>query len=438
MASINPLAVQLNETIEKHAPAVRALLSPRGERLFFPRGILFQSAEAKKKAHRFNATIGIAIEKGQPMHLSSIARHFQGLEPGEIYAYAPPTGRQDLREAWLAKMRRESPSLGDAPVSLPVVTNALTHGLSVAGDLFVGDGDVLLVPDKFWGNYRLIFETRLGGRIETFPFYEGKGFGVKALRAALAGGRTGARKAIVILNFPSNPTGYMPRPAEVDAIAEALVEAAGRAPVLAILDDAYFGLFHDDEAATESLFGRIAAADERLLAVRLDGATKEEFVWGFRTGFITYGIKGGGAALYDALIAKTAGAIRGSISNCPLPSQSIVLRALQDPSFAAERDAKRGILRERARVAKREALDPKYADLWDLYPFNAGYFLCVRVKGVDAEALRVHLLDAHGLGTISIGPEDLRIAFSSVEKEDIPAVFALVAQGIRELRATMG
>ncbi|MBN1422598.1 MAG: aminotransferase class I/II-fold pyridoxal phosphate-dependent enzyme [Planctomycetes bacterium] len=431
---MNPLAAKLNETIERHSPAVRALLAPRGERLFFPRGILFQSAEAKKKAHRFNATIGIAVEKGQPMHLASIARHFQGLEPGELYAYAPATGRPDLREAWLAKMRRENPSLGDAPVSLPVVTNALTHGLSVAGDLFVGEGDVLLVPDKFWGNYRLIFETRLGGRIETFPFYEGEGFGVKGLRAALAGGARG-RKTIVILNFPSNPTGYMPTPAEMDGIAETLVEAAGRAPLLAILDDAYFGLFHGDDAATESLFGRIASAGERLLAVRLDGATKEEFVWGFRTGFITYGIKGGAPELYEALVAKTAGAIRGSISNCPLPSQSIVLRALRDPAFAAERDAKRAILRERARVAKREALDPKYADLWDLYPFNAGYFLCVRVKGVDAEALRVHLLDAHGLGTISIGSEDLRIAFSSIEKEDIPAVFALVAQGIRELRA---
>ena len=40
---------------------------------------------------------------------------------------------------------------------------------------------------------------------------------------------------------------------------------------------------------TESLFGLLAGRHPNLLAVKLDGATKELFVWGLRCGFITFG-----------------------------------------------------------------------------------------------------------------------------------------------------
>ena len=40
---------------------------------------------------------------------------------------------------------------------------------------------------------------------------------------------------------------------------------------------------------TESLFGLLANLHPNLLAVKLDGATKELFVWGLRCGFVTFG-----------------------------------------------------------------------------------------------------------------------------------------------------
>ena len=48
------------------------MLSDLGKRLFFPKGILAQAAEAKEKAKRYDATIGIAREKGKPMFLPSV------------------------------------------------------------------------------------------------------------------------------------------------------------------------------------------------------------------------------------------------------------------------------------------------------------------------------------------------------------------------------
>ena len=60
---MNPLAVELNEQLSQHNPYVLEMLSDLGKNLFFPKGILTQSAEAKDKAHKYNATIGIATEK---------------------------------------------------------------------------------------------------------------------------------------------------------------------------------------------------------------------------------------------------------------------------------------------------------------------------------------------------------------------------------------
>jgi hypothetical protein len=54
---MNPLAVELNDVIQKANIHVYEMLSQVGKNLFFPKGILTQSAEAKEKAHKFNATI---------------------------------------------------------------------------------------------------------------------------------------------------------------------------------------------------------------------------------------------------------------------------------------------------------------------------------------------------------------------------------------------
>jgi hypothetical protein len=46
---MNPLAKELNRIIEDQNPHVFCMLSEVGKHLFFPKGILSQSAEAKEK-----------------------------------------------------------------------------------------------------------------------------------------------------------------------------------------------------------------------------------------------------------------------------------------------------------------------------------------------------------------------------------------------------
>lgn len=435
---LNPLAEELNATLREAAPEILEMLSPYGVRAYFPKGILTQSAEAKEKAERFNATIGIATESGGPMYLESIQRHLVDLDPADVYTYAPPAGRPGLCSEWRNKLLDENPSLSGKAFADPIATSAITHGLSLVGELFVSEGDRLLLPDKLWGNYRLTFEVRLGAEITTFPFYADGGFNLSGFERALERAAGEREKLIVLLNFPNNPTGYMPTPAEGDGIVTALRKQAERGSrLIVITDDAYFGLFYHlgRDSMTESLFGKLTNLHPNLLAIKLDGATKELFVWGLRCGFLTYGpgrVETAEAA-DSVLAAKTRGAIRGGISNVSQLSQTLVEQALTSPAIQKERLEKREILCARASKVYEVANAPRFRESWTVYPFNSGYFMCIEVKGVAAERVRVQLLDEYGVGLIATGPTDLRIAFSCLEVDEIEPLFEIVHQAIQKL-----
>ena len=425
---MNPLASELNQTIEREAPAVRRMLSALGRELYFPKGILTQTAEANQKAHRFNATIGEAREAKKSMGLGSIMRHFCDVEPDAVLPYAPSAGRADLRKAWREEIKAKNPSLGDIPISLPVVTSGITHGLSTVADMFVDEGDLLLLPDKLWGNYLLVFSVKRGAKTARYPLLDmEKGFDLGGFAKTMAE-NAGRGKLIVLFNFPNNPTGYSITAAEADAIRDVLVQTAeGGCDIVALCDDAYFGLFFDDEVMKESLFTRLADAHPRLLAIKLDGASKEDFAWGLRLAFMTYGIAGGQGA-YEALEKKTGGCIRGTISNSPNVSQELLMRAMGDPDYAAQKAEKFAVLQRRAATAKRVLADPKFAQAWTPYPFNSGYFMCLKMHGLDAEAYRVKLLNDYGVGVISASDTDIRVAHSCVDEGDIAALYDVMLE----------
>ena len=436
---LNPLAKELNDRLEAAAPEVLGMLSALGRRLFFPKGILSQSAEAKAKANRFNATIGIATEDGGPMHLHSVNAHLRDVAPADAFSYAPPAGRMGLRERWREKALAENPALRNKAFGLPIVTSAITHGLALVGDLFVDPGDLIVLPDKLWGNYRLVYEVRLGAKLVTHPFYTGSGFDVDGFARALQQAAEGREKVIALLNFPNNPTGYMLSEAEGQAIVAALAAQAEQGTrVLVVLDDAYFGLFYHlgGPTLTESLFGSLANLHPNLLALRLDGATKELFVWGLRCGFLTVGPGRAESAeeVCGVLDAKLRGAIRGGISNVPQLSQTLVEKALESSTIEQERKEKCETLRARAQRVHEVVNAERFRDSWDVYPFNSGYFMCVQLKGVQAEPVRLRLLDKHGVGVIAAGGSDLRIAFSCLPPDDVEPLFEAVHAAVQEVR----
>ena len=248
------------------------------------------------------------------------------------------------------KMLKDNPDLTKEVMTRPIVTNALTHGLSLVADLFINSGDTILLPEHNWGNYKLVFNTRHNANIDTYPIFDENGhYTTKSLVKSLEA--YNKDKVVMILNYPNNPTGYTPNNEEVQTIVNAIKSLAEKGTqVVAVIDDAYYGLFYED-VYTQSLFTALTNIQKNVLPVRLDGATKEFFAWGFRVGFITFGVED--ASTKDVLEAKTKGLIRSNISSGPLPSQSAVKHVLKNNvQFNKEIEQNITTLRERYEVTK--------------------------------------------------------------------------------------
>jgi aspartate/methionine/tyrosine aminotransferase len=421
---MNPLAKELNEILE--GTVAERLFSNLGRRLYFPKGIIAQSAEAKKSATLANGTIGMACKNGKPLILSAIADNMAAFTPEESVAYAPTAGIEKARTAWRDQLLQKNPSLDTTKISLPAVIAGLTAGLSCTADLFIGKNSSLIASDPCWDNYGLIFETRRQARIVPVPFFSsGQGLDLEAIGAAVRQeAKSGAVR--IIFNFPNNPSGYSATTREAEALVRLLKETAEKgADVLAICDDAYFGLFYEDDISKESLFAKFANLHERVLAIKLDGPTKEDYVWGLRMGFLTFGSKGLSQTHYDALVKKLMGAIRSSVSCSNTSAQHLMLRVMEDSRTPGEKRAYTDMLWRRYKVVKDFIKANPNHPVLEPMPFNSGYFMSFRCK-TDAEAIRQELLQKHGIGTISLGKQCLRVAFSSIDEEKIAAVYGQI------------
>ena len=430
--SIHPLAQTLNETLQTGDSPIFKFLSEKGRRAFFPsKGILGQSAAARGAS--INATIGTAFEEdGTPLCLECLEKLVS--LPSTTFLYSPSYGNKDLRQMWREKMVDKNPSLRGKDFSQPVVTHALTHGLSVAGQLFLDDGDSVILPDLYWDNYELLFCESCGATLVTFPMFEEGRFNVTSLCSRLA--EPGDKK-VVLLNFPNNPTGYTATLEDADKIVDALLRTAKAGKrVTVLLDDAYFGLVYEEGVCTESLFARLANLHPNILAVKLDGSTKEDYVWGIRVGFITFASKGVTADQYRALESKAAGLVRGSISSCTTIGQQLLLHAYADPDYAVQKRQKYEILRSRYQKIKTIFENhPEYAESFEPMPFNSGYFMCVKIKGeIDPEEVRLCLIENYSTGVIVLSGL-IRLAISSVKSEKLEQLFANIDSAVRDLKA---
>ena len=419
---IHPEAQERNTRLAALAPAVAQALSPLGQRAFFPKGIPFQAGQSA--ACKINATIGqITDGAGNPIPLAPLKEKLASFPPKDAFLYSPIQGRLRARETWHAKLVKEDARM--AHVALPNVSSGICHALSMAADMFFAAGETLIIPDLYWDNYEQVFLMRLEGDYKTYPFYNAQGgFNLEGLRATIA---TQGAKAHVLLNFPSNPSGYSPTPVELKAIAEVLIESAKDRVVVVYCDDAYHGLVFEETATSKSLFFELADAAisgraPNLIPVKCDGVTKELSFFGGRVGFITFGVAKDAAAI---LSDKAMSLVRAGIGSPVGLSQYLMEEELLDPRHDAEFDRLRQILA--ARYRKLKDLLSKPTPHWTVFPFNAGCFCLLELReGLDAEAVRQALIHDESVGVVSQGSRYLRLAFCSLHDDAIePLVEAL-------------
>lgn len=412
-------AAEINAALERDAPALFQSLSPLGRRAFFP-------------------TIGpITDGRGGAVRLPGLTAAFGDL-PGQdldqALLYSPIEGLPEVRSRWREWQRRHATATrSSVPSSLPLVTAGLSHALSLAADLFGGEGKPVAIPQPFWGNYRQAFAIRTGAQVLTGPAYVDGRYNPNAIPDALAGVPAG-EPAVALLNIPSNPGGYSPDGDERRATIAALLAEAKRRPLVVLCDDAYAGLVFEPDISRESLFWELAGIHPNLVAVKIDGATKEFSFFGGRVGFLTFAVEPDSDAA-RSLESKVKMLVRSSVGSPVASSQVILLQALRQEGIAAEVEAVRALLQGRYE-ALQGAMKKVDRRLLTPLPFNSGCFALVELPaalGLDSERLRKHLLARHDTGLVSIAPRYLRIAHCSVDAAALPELVRRLEAAVAEL-----
>lgn len=420
-------ADRLNAVLAARAPAVARCLSPLGRSLAFPRGIPWQADQAK--GTRFNATIGqITDGSGSPMPLPAMAELVPGLDRKMSFLYAPQPGHPEIRQLWKARQLHVA-GRASGVTTLPFATHGLAHGLSMIADLFVDADTTVILPDPSWENYELVYTLRTGAAVRTWPFFRDGAFDLDGLAAALA---SAPGKALIVVNFPSNPHGYSPTRSEAARLVE--IVAAHPRPLVVVVDDAYQGVVHTPDALPHSVFWDLVDASdpERHVVLKVDGATKELLFFPSRIGFLAAGFDD--AEAEAAWTSKLNGLVRGTVGSPPGPSQAMMLPVLRDN---ARLDAEfAAVLREI--TARREALaaaldrvsDPRIVKL----PFNAAFFALVGLRpDVDAETVRQRLVAERSVGVVTMPGNHLRIAYCSARAEHLVEIVAAIADTVASM-----
>jgi aspartate/methionine/tyrosine aminotransferase len=460
---LNPRVVHgMEPSILKQTPIFRCL-SGLGKRMYLPQGIFYWAQLAKKAvsddpANAINATIGDATgtelneyldiprDRRITFFLKNITEYLSpDIDASTISSYAPITGLPELRSKWKDWIIEKGDLEGKQDViTLPVVNSGVTNGIFNALRLFLNPGESILLPDKYWENYDTIINLNIGASIATFPSFKDGEFNTSGMVEKIEELARKQGKVIILVNFPNNPTGYIPTKNKMAEISSAIVNAAQKLekPVVVLVDDAYENFTYDPAADSKSIFSYLLDLDPLVFPIKLDGVSKEFLFYGGRVGFITFGLSRAWDVdlkkVEEELIGKISGCIRGTISNSSHISQKLVLKLMENMALSMENRQKViDVLADRYRDFKEraKALErPEDGIYFD--PYQGGFFAFLNLPELlPAEKVARRLLENKAVGVIpsqkpEIGVNGIRIAYCSMTIPEIDEALTRIAEVI--------
>jgi aspartate/methionine/tyrosine aminotransferase len=189
------------------------------------------------------------------------------------HRYSPAGGLPELKEAIAAKTLRDS-GLEVLPGQI-LVTNGGKHAVSNTFEALLNPGDEVLLPAPYWTTYPEPIALS-GGVVRELPTDAASGFRVTVDQLEAA--RTPRTKAIVFVS-PSNPTGAVYAPDEVEAIGRWALEHG----IWVVTDEIYEHLTYDDHVFTSMPTVVPELADR---CVVLNGVAKTYAMTGWRVGWM--------------------------------------------------------------------------------------------------------------------------------------------------------
>jgi len=234
------------------------------------------AVDAKAKALKAAGEDVIGFGAGEPdfptpEHI--VAAAAEACADPRNHRYTPAAGLPELREAVAAKTARDSGY--EVEASQVVITNGAKQAVYNTFAALLDPGDEVLVPAPYWVTYPEAIRLA-GGVAVAVPTDEATGF--RATVDSLEAARTPRTKVLLFVS-PSNPTGAVYPPAEVEALGR---WAADRG-LWVVTDEIYEHLVYGDHTFS-SMPALVPELGERCVVV--NGVAKTFAMTGWRVGWM--------------------------------------------------------------------------------------------------------------------------------------------------------
>jgi len=324
-----------------------------------------------------------------PAHIKAAAK--QALDLGKT-KYGPAAGEPQLRAAIAHKLQSEN-GLCYAAENV-IVTNGGKQSLFNLMLALIEPGDEVVIPVPYWLSYPEM--VKLAGGVPVFVSTDAS-TGYKITPEQLHQAIT-PKTRLFVLNSPSNPTGMVYTPAEIQAIAQVVVEQ----DIWVVSDEIYEKILYD---GAEHLSIGSVNPDIFARTITSNGFAKAYSMTGWRVGFL--------AAPVELIQAVTT--IQGhSTSNVCTFAQYGAIAALESPQDCVEQ--MRQAFAERRQVML-EHLDA-IPGLTNAHPDGAFYlFVNISKTGLKSLDFCNALLESQQVATIpgvAFGADDhIRLSYAT-------------------------
>jgi aspartate aminotransferase len=246
-----------------------------------------------------------------PEHICAAA--VKAMRDGHTH-YTPAAGIPELRSA-VARCYQKTYGITYPPEQV-IISSGAKHSLHTALAALVGPGDEVIIPTPYWVSYSDIVQmTGASYTLVPTTFESGFKMSPQQLRGAIT-----PHSKVLMLNSPSNPTGTVYTRAELEALADVVLEHG----LAVISDEIYERLVFGDAKATCFATLRPGLAERTLT---ISGASKSYAMTGWRMGW----------TLGPAHVIKAMGNIQSQQTGNPCSiSQYAALAALEGEQECVE------------------------------------------------------------------------------------------------------
>ena len=355
---------------------------------------------AKAKAMKAEGIEVYSFSAGEPdfdtpEHIKAAAK--KALDEGKT-KYGAAAGEPALRNAIAQKLKTDNNL--DYQGENIIVTNGGKHSLFNLMMALIEAGDEVIIPAPYWLSYPEMVKLAAG----TPVIVNTAATGYKITPEQLDGAITPKTK-LLILNSPSNPTGVVYTPSEIEAIAEVVV----RRDILVVSDEIYEKIIYDgaQHISIASLGKEIG--DRTIIS---SGFAKAYSMTGWRVGYLAA----------SAEIIKAVSTIQGhSTSNVCTFAQYGAISALESSQDCVEQ-------MRQAFIERRQVMLNRLNDIPELVcakPDGAFYmFVNISKTGLNSLEFCKALLETQQVAAIpgvAFGADDhVRLSYAtdrtSIEK----------------------